>query len=145
MSYIMHDTWQSKMWICIETWQFEKPHIDDTWMKVSMDELIVDESVDKRWHHIMPYCNQRWNVKMTSGLYLAICRDGHFYQWSYWQLVKITSQIGQKAIGKKNTSQKSRVQIDLSKMALWSSWTWSELGTFWLIFGVKKAMFSCLG
>ncbi len=122
--------------ICIDTWQFERPHVDDTWMKVAMDELTMDETVDKRWHHIIPRHNQKWNARMISGLYLAICKDGHIDQWLGWQLIKINSQIGQRAIGQKDNSRRNLVpKWHLDQVER------KQLGTFWPIFLVKKLHF----
>ncbi len=124
--------------ICIDTWQFERPHIDDTWMKVLMDELTIDKNVNKGWHHIMPCRNQRWNVRMISGIYLAICKDGHFDQLLDWQLVKINNQIGQRAIGQKDTNRKSRVQNGtLVKLNM------VTIGDFLTNFPSQKVAFSC--
>jgi hypothetical protein len=47
----------------------------------------------------------------------------------------------------KRHSQNGRVQINLSKMTIWSSWTWGQKkpyeGFFLPILPIKKTMISC--
>jgi hypothetical protein len=80
----------------------------------------------------MPHCHWRWHVVMTCDMYLVVYKDGLFNEWSK-RLVKLTKEL---------LVKKTFVKKAMSKMALCSSWTWSQLGTFWPIFPIEKFMFS---
>jgi hypothetical protein len=57
-------------------------------------------------------------------------------------LVKKTHQNSQP----NKPNQRRWIKINLSKMAIWSSWTWGQtchMVFFWLFFSIKKIMISC--
>jgi hypothetical protein len=63
---------------------------------------------------------------------------------SWWLNKKYMVKIPNKKYQPKRPSQNGHVQINLSKMTLWSSWTWGQNpigGGFLLKFLVKKPRF----
>jgi len=86
---------------------------------------------------------QRCNIMMA---HQTVNNDGLIDQWPNWQLIILTSQNVPRPIGQKDPSQKDYVEIDSSKLTLWSNWTRgkkTQMGVFLTDFSNKKNMIFC--